>query len=89
MDFLDRLKGAIEAGQLREPFTVREAVEGMSHPDWPLERVRSFLVRHCEGNLAASRVVVERVTFGRYRLVPDAPRRRAPGPRRSFRPPEA
>ncbi len=86
MDFLDLLREAIAAGRLREPFSTGEAAEGLAHREWPVERVRSFLVRYCEGNLAASRVVVERVTPGRYRIVPDAPRRRATGPgSRSFR----
>jgi hypothetical protein len=80
MDLPDLIREAIAAGRLREPFSAREAARGLQNPDWPLPRVHSFLVRYCMGNLAASHVLVERVSYGRYRLVYDGPREYIPLP---------
>jgi hypothetical protein len=80
MDLPDLIREAIAAGRLLEPFSAREAAKAVQHPDWPLQRVHSFLVRHCMGNLAASQVLVERVMYGRYRLMYDGPRDHVPPP---------
>ena len=80
MDLPDLIREAIATGRLREPFTAREAAKALRHPDWPPTRVASFLVRYCMGNLAASQVLVERVTYGRYRLLYDGPRDYVPPP---------
>jgi len=85
MDLPDLIREAIAAGRLREPFSAREAAEAVRHLDWPAERVHSFLVRYCLGNLAASQVLVERVTYGRYRLLYDGPREAASPPASRFR----
>ena len=74
MDLPDLIREAIAAGRLREPFSAGEAAKAVRNPDWPQQRVHSFLVRYCMGNLAASQVLVERVTYGRYRLLYDGPR---------------
>src|SRR5437899_12913766 len=80
MDLPDLIREAIVAGRLCEPFSAREAAWALGNPDWPLPRVHSFLVRYCMGNLAASQVLVERVTYGRYRLLYDGPRDFLPPP---------
>ena len=80
MDLLDLIREAIAAGKLSEPFSAREAARALQNPDWPLARLHSFLVRYCMGNLAASQVLVERVTYGRYRLLYDGPREHVPPP---------
>ena len=46
----------------------------LSLEEWSLPRIHSFLVRHCMGNLAATTLLVERVSFGKYRLIYDGPR---------------
>lgn len=74
MDLPDLIREAIATGRLREPFSAREAATALENPGWPPQRVHSFLVRYCMGNLAASQIFVERVTYGRYRLVYDGPR---------------
>ena len=74
MDLPDLIRHAIASGRLREPFTAREAEQALRSAEWPLPRLHSFLVRHCLGNLAASQIVVERVRYGRYRLLYDGPR---------------
>ena len=88
MDLPDLLRQAIASGKLKEPFSAREAARALALPDWPLRRVHSFLVRHCQGNLAACNHMVERTSYGEYRLLSDAPRV-LPGPpgRMSFRRP--
>lgn len=73
MDLPDRIREAIASGRLREPFSARDVVRALSGT-WTVARVHSFLVRHCSGNLAASVVIVERVSYGRYRLLSDGPR---------------
>ncbi len=80
MDLSDLIREAIASGRLREPFSAREAVRALSSPEWSLTRVHSFLVRYCTGNLAASQVLVERVAYGRYRLLYDGPREFIPPP---------
>jgi len=80
MDLPDLLREAIATGRLREPFSAREAARALSSPEWSLRRVHSFLVRYCMGNLAASQVLVERVAYGRYRLLYDGPRDFLPPP---------
>ena len=80
MDLPDLIREAIAAGRLREPFSAREAAKALQNPEWPLPRLHSFLVRYCMGNLAASQVLVERVTYGRYRLLSDGPRDFVPPP---------
>lgn len=74
MDTLGLIREAIATGRLREPFSARDVTRALALPDWPLARVQSFLVRHCEGNLAATTLMVERVSYGRYRLLYDGPR---------------
>jgi len=74
MDLPDLIREAIGAGRLREPFSAHEATRALQNPEWPQPRVHSFLVRYCMGNLAATQVLVERVTYGRYRLLYDGPR---------------
>ncbi len=80
MDLPDRIREAIANGRLFEPFSARDLTEALSDPDWPQPRVHSFLVRHCIGNLAASLMFVERVLYGRYRLIYDGPREHVPPP---------
>jgi len=80
MDLPELIREAIAAGRLCEPFSAREAAWSLQDPGWPLQRVHSFLVRHCMGNLAASQILVERVTYGRYRLLYDGPRSCDPQP---------
>ncbi len=75
MDLIDLLRTAIAGGRLGEPFSATEAAHAVAHGDWPLARVQSYLVRYCQGNLAAGIVRFERTAFGRYRLLTDGPRR--------------
>jgi hypothetical protein len=74
MEFEELLRQAIAAGRLREPFSAGDAAAALSHEEWPPARVHSFLVRHCRGNLAATDYQVERVSFGKYRLLAGGPR---------------
>jgi len=75
------LRESIASGKLREPFSARDATSAVGLKDWPQQRVHSFLVRHCHGNLAAIQIYFERVSFGRYRLLGiDATTRRRPEP---------
>ena len=85
MDLPDLIREAIAAGRLREPFSAREAAAALRSPDWPAERVHSFLVRYCLGNLAAAQILFERVTYGRYRLLYDGPRDATPPLASKFR----
>ncbi len=66
------LREAIDSGKLTEPFTHRQASEALCRPNWPAERVRSFLERHCRGNLSSFSYYFERVGVGQYRLLRDA-----------------
>jgi hypothetical protein len=79
LDLTDLLREAVVAGRLREPFTPREAAAVVAPAGWDLARVRSHLVRHCQGNLAAPLVIYERVAYGAYRLLADGPRGPAAG----------
>jgi hypothetical protein len=74
MDLSDLLREAIATGKLREPFSARDAAQALALPDWPLPRVHSFLVRHCQGNLAACNFLVERTSYGQYRLLSEGAR---------------
>jgi hypothetical protein len=74
MDPLDLIREAVATGKLREPFSAREAVRALSQRTWPITRLQSFLVRHCQGNLAATTLLFERVSYGKYRLLYDGPR---------------
>ncbi len=69
MSLPDLLKEAIASGRLTEPFTSRQVVQVLANPAWSIDRVRSFLARHCQGNLAASYCFFERLDFGQYRLL--------------------
>jgi hypothetical protein len=74
MSLDDLLREIIATGKLQEPFTASDAARVLSQNDWPLPRIQSFLVRHCMGNLAATTLIVERVSFGKYKLIYDGPR---------------
>ena len=74
MSLDDLLREVIACGKLGEPFSAAEATRAVSLEEWPFPRVQSFLVRHCIGNLAATTLIVERVAFGKYRLIYDGPR---------------
>jgi len=74
MSLDDLLREVIATGRLAEPFTASEAARAVSLDDWPLPKVQNFLARHCIGNLAASTLLVERVAYGKYRLIYDGPR---------------
>ncbi len=74
MNLDDLLREVIATGKLMEPFSASEATRALSLEDWPIPRVHSFLVRHCIGNLAATTLLVERVSFGKYQLIYDGPR---------------
>ena len=74
MSLDDLLREVIATGKLEEPFTASDAARAVSLIDWPLSRIQSFLVRHCMGNLAATMLLVERVSFGKYKLIYDGPR---------------
>ena len=73
MNLNDLLREIIVSGKLIEPFTAVEATRALALEEWSIPRVHSFLVRHCMGNLAATTLVVERVSFGKYRLIYDGP----------------
>ena len=81
---IELLRQAIASGSLREPFSPGEAAAAVAPAGWTLPRVRSHLVRHCQGNLAAPVVVYERVACGSYRLLADGPRAPGLGVRRHF-----
>jgi hypothetical protein len=68
------LRELIASGRLAEPFTAVQAARAVNLDEWPLAKVQNFLARHCIGNLAASVLLVERVAYGRYRLIYDGPR---------------
>jgi hypothetical protein len=68
------LREMIASGRLAEPFTAAQAARAVNLDEWPLAKVQNFLARHCIGNLAASVLLVERVAYGRYRLIYDGPR---------------
>src|SRR5262245_42689275 len=68
------LREVIASGRLAEPFTASEAARAVNLTEWPLPKVQNYLARHCMGNLAASVLLVERVSYGRYRLIYDGPR---------------
>lgn len=68
------LRELIASGRLTEPFTAVQAARAVNLDEWPLAKVQNFLARHCIGNLAASILLVERVAYGRYRLIYDGPR---------------
>ncbi len=74
MNFDDLLREVIASGRLNEPFSAVEATRALALQDWTMPRVQSFLVRHCMGNLAATTLLVERVSFGKYRMIYDGPR---------------
>ncbi len=74
MNLDDLLREVIACGKLSEPFTALEATRVLALEAWPVPRIHSFLVRHCIGNLAATTLLVERVSFGKYRLIYDGPR---------------
>ena len=74
MNLDDLLREVIATGKLTEPFSASEATRAVSLEEWPLPRVHSFLVRHCIGNRAATTLLVERVSFGKYQLIYDGPR---------------
>ena len=78
MDLIDLLRDAIDDGRLEEPFTAGEAAFVVDRADWPLHRVQSYLVRYCQGNLAAGIVLFERAAYGHYRLLSDGPRKLRP-----------
>ncbi len=69
MSLPDLLREAIASGRLTELFSARQVSEVLCRPNWPPERVRDFLTRHCRGNLAAVRYYFERVRPGQYRLL--------------------
>jgi hypothetical protein len=74
MSLDDLLREVIASGKLHEPFSATEATRAVALEDWPFQRVQSYLVRHCMGNLAATMFMVERVSFGKYQLIYDGPR---------------
>jgi len=74
MSLDDLLREVIVSGRLAEPFTAAEATRAVCLDDWPLSKVQNFLARHCIGNLAATVLLVERVSYGKYRLIYDGPR---------------
>ena len=74
MSLDDLLREVIAAGRLAEPFTASEATHAVSLDAWPLTKVQNYLARHCAGNLAATVLLVERVSYGKYRLIYDGPR---------------
>jgi hypothetical protein len=74
MSLDDLLREVIASGRLAEPFTASEAARAVSLDAWPLTKVQNFLARHCAGNLAATVLLVERVSYGKYRLIYDGPR---------------
>ena len=68
------LREVVASGRLSEPFTASEATRAVSLQEYPLTKVQNFLARHCIGNLAATVLLVERVSYGKYRLIYDGPR---------------
>ena len=74
MSLDDLLREVIATGRLAEPFTASDATRAVGLDDWPLNKVQNYLARHCIGNLAASTLLVERVAYGKYRLIYDGPR---------------
>jgi hypothetical protein len=74
MSLDDLLREVIASGRLGEPFTASEATRAVSLDAWPLTKVQNYLARHCAGNLAATILLVERVSYGKYRLIYDGPR---------------
>lgn len=74
MSLDDLLREVIVSGRLAEPFTAAEATRAVCLDDWPLPKVQNYLARHCIGNLAATVLLVERVSYGKYRLIYDGPR---------------
>jgi hypothetical protein len=74
MRFDDLLREVIATGRLEEPFSALDAARVVDQDDWPLTKVQNFLARHCVGNLAATVMFVERVSYGKYRLIYDGPR---------------
>jgi hypothetical protein len=74
MSLDDLLREVVLTGRLAEPFTASDAARAISLDDWPIPKVQNFLARHCIGNLAATVMVVERVAYGKYRLIYDGPR---------------
>jgi hypothetical protein len=73
MSLDDLLREVVASGRLAEPFTASEVTRAVSLDAWPLTKVQNFLARHCAGNLAASVLLVERVSYGKYRLIYDGP----------------
>lgn len=67
------LREVIASGRLAEPFTASQAARAVNLDEWPLPKVQNFLARHCIGNLAATILLVERVSYGKYRLIYDGP----------------
>ena len=80
MSFDDLLREVIATGRLEEPFSALEAARAVGQDDWPLPKVQNFLARHCIGNLAATVMLVERVCYGKYKLIYDGPRDDSFGP---------
>ena len=74
MSLDDLLREVIATGRLAEPFSAPEAARAVNLAEWPLPKVQNFLARHCAGNLAATVLLVERVSYGKYRLIYDGPR---------------
>jgi len=74
MSLDDLLREVIATGRLAEPFTASDAARAVGLDEWPLTKVQNFLARHCIGNLAATTLLVERVAYGKYRLIYDGPR---------------
>jgi hypothetical protein len=74
MSLDDLLREVIATGRLAEPFTASDAARAVGLDEWPLNKVQNYLARHCIGNLAASTLLVERVAYGKYRLIYDGPR---------------
>jgi len=74
MSLDDLLREVVLTGRLAEPFTASDAARAISLDDWPIAKIQNFLARHCIGNLAATVMLVERVSYGKYRLIYDGPR---------------
>jgi len=74
MSLDDLLREVIATGRLAEPFTASDAMRAVALDEWSLPKVQNYLARHCIGNLAATTLVVERVAYGKYRLIYDGPR---------------
>jgi hypothetical protein len=78
MSLDDLLREVIATGRLAEPFTASDVTRAVGLDEWPLTKVQNFLARHCIGNLAATTLLVERVAYGKYRLIYDGPREDEP-----------